>query len=186
MIARSYSFKALVVFGAAAMLLAACGGDETPVVQTAPSNPGAPANPADPAATAAAAEATATPTPEEANEEYNYNPIGKRDPFRSFLADELAPDTRKVVTPLQRFDLDQLRIIGIIWGISSPRAMVTTPEGKGYVVQKGTLIGKNWGKVSRITQDEVIISEEYRDFEGKLIVTEVPLKLPKDEKEELE
>lgn len=183
MIARSSSFKALVVFAVAAMLLAACGGDETPVVQSAPSNPG---QPADPAATAAAAEATATATPEEIADEYNYNPIGKRDPFRSFLADELAPDTRKVVTALQRFDLDQLKIIGIIWGISSPRAMVTTPEGKGYVVQKGTLIGKNWGKVSRITQDEVIISEEYRDFEGKLIVTEVPLKLPKDEREDLD
>jgi len=165
------------------VLLAACGGDEVPVVQTA-----APAG-ADPAGAAVPTDATPTPTatPEEAStEEYNYNPIGKRDPFRSFLADELAPDTRKVVTPLQRYDLDQLRIIGIIWGISSPRAMVTSPDGKGYVVQKGTLIGKNWGKVSRITQDEVIISEEYRDFEGKLIVTEVPLKLPKDEIQDLE
>lgn len=165
--------------------LAACGGDETPVVQT-----GGPAATTDPSAAGAVDPAAATPTPaatpEEAADEYNYNPIGKRDPFRSFLADELAPDTRKVVTPLQRFDLDQLKIIGIIWGISSPRAMVTTPEGKGYVVQKGTLIGKNWGKVSRITQDEVIISEEYRDFEGKLIVTEVPLKLPKDEAQDLE
>jgi type IV pilus assembly protein PilP len=165
--------------------LAACGGDETPVVQT-----GATAA-VDPATGAAVDPAAGTPTPaatpeESAAEEYNYNPIGKRDPFRSFLADELAPDTRKVVTPLQRFDLDQLHIIGIIWGISSPRAMITTPEGKGYVVQKGTLIGKNWGKVSRITQDEVIISEEYRDFEGKLIVTEVPLKLPKDEAQDLE
>lgn len=165
--------------------LAACGGDETPVVQT-----GSPAGATDPAVAGTAVDpAAGTPTPAatpEENTEYNYNPIGKRDPFRSFLADELAPDTRKVVTPLQRFDLDQLRIIGIIWGISSPRAMVTTPEGKGYVVQKGTLIGKNWGKVSRITQDEVIISEEYRDFEGKLIVTEVPLKLPKDEAQDLE
>lgn len=162
-------------------LLAACGGDDAVVVQTAGSAAAAAT------ADAAAAAPTPTPTPEEApNEEYNYNPIGKRDPFRSFLADELAPDTRKVVTPLQRYDLDQLKIIGIIWGISSPRAMVTSPDGKGYVVQKGTLIGKNWGKVSRITQDEVIISEEYRDFEGKLIVTEVPLKLPKDEAQDLE
>ena len=54
-------------------------------------------------------------------------------------------------------------------------------------VGKGTLVGKNWGKVSRITQDEVIISEEYRDFEGKLIVHEIPLKMPKGpEDEEIE
>lgn len=165
------------------VLVAACGGDDAIVVQSA--GGGAPVAGATADAVAAAPTPTATPEETEA-EEYNYNPIGKRDPFRSFLADELAPDTRKVVTPLQRYDLDQLKIIGIIWGISSPRAMVTSPDGKGYVVQKGTLIGKNWGKVSRITQDEVIISEEYRDFEGKLIVTEVPLKLPKDEVQDLE
>lgn len=177
------AFAALLPFA-----LAACGGGDAPVVQTA-SPAAAPGDPAAAPGDPAAVDATPTPaaTPEEeAAQEYNYNPIGKRDPFRSFLADELAPDTRKVVTPLQRYDIDQLHIIGIIWGISSPRAMVTTPDGKGYVVQKGTLIGKNWGKVSRITQDEVIISEEYRDFEGKLIVTEVPLKLPKDEAQDLE
>ena len=175
--------KIALVAACSVALLAACGGDDAAVVVQG----GGPAGGTGAAAVAADATPTPTATPEEAaTEEYNYNPIGKRDPFRSFLADELAPDTRKVVTPLQRYDLDQLQIIGIIWGISSPRAMVTSPDGKGYVVQKGTLIGKNWGKVSRITQDEVIISEEYRDFEGKLIVTEVPLKLPKDEIQDLE
>ena len=172
----------------AALALAACGGEDPAVVVQ--SGAGSVAGGGEAAAPAVAAEAVATPeatpTPEEALQEYNYNPIGKRDPFRSFLADELAPDTRKVVTPLQRYDLDQLKIIGIIWGISSPRAMVTTPDGKGYVVQKGTLVGKNWGKVSRITQEEVIVSEEYRDFEGKLIVTEVPLRLPREDVTDLE
>lgn len=184
---RSFESRSLIVLVAAAILAACGGGDSSPVV-TKKSKKGGGDAAADPAASAApAATAVAAATPEEeVGEEYNYNPIGKRDPFRSFLADELAPDTRKVVTPLQRYDLDQMNVIGIIWGISSPRAMITTPDGKGYVVQKGTLIGKNWGKVSRITQDEVIISEEYRDFEGKLIVTEVPLKLPKAELADLE
>lgn len=170
----------LGLVAALGLMLAACGGDEPVVVQ----NPGTGGG-----GSVATPEATATPTPTptpDETAEYNYNPVGKRDPFRSFVMEELSPDTKRVVTPLQRFDLDQLKIIGIIWGISSPRAMVVTPDGKGYVVQKGTLIGKNWGKVSRITQDEVIISEEYRDFEGRLIVTEVPLRLPKEEALDLE
>ncbi|HVO31246.1 MAG TPA: pilus assembly protein PilP [bacterium] len=164
----------IVLASLCAGLLAACGGgDEEVKVNT----------PVKKAAVAVVPTATPTPTPDD-SEEYTYNPIGKRDPFKSFLAEEIAPGSQKALTPLQRYDIDQLNVIGIIWGISTPRAMVTTPDAKGYVVQKGTLVGKNWGKVSRITQDEVIVSEEYRDFEGKLIVHEIPLKMPKDANEE--
>lgn len=179
----------IVSFGAllgAALVFGACGGGENVEVASAPAtNQPAAASTAG-AVAAAAATAVPSPTPDE-SEEYSYNPIGKRDPFKSFLAEENALGSTKTLTPLQRYDIDQLALIGIIWGISTPRAMVTTPDGKGYVVQKGTLVGKNWGKVSRITQDEVIISEEYRDFEGKLIVHEIPLKMPKGpEDEEME
>lgn len=165
----------LPVLLAAAIAACSGGGDEVVVEQPAQTTGGGAA------AVAATATPTPTPTPEEESEESSYNPIGKRDPFKSFLAEELAPGQQKALTPLQRYDIDQMSLIGIIWGISTPRAMVITPDGKGYVVQKGTLIGKNWGKVSRITQDEVIISEEFRDFEGKLIVHEIPLKMPKPE-----
>ena len=172
-------FLALALVAGLAAALSACGGDDDVTVKPATG----------PAKTGGAAAALATPTPTatpDETEEYTYNPIGKRDPFKSFLAEEIAPGSLKTLTPLQRFDIDQMGLIGIIWGISTPRAMVTTPDGKGYVVQKGTLVGKQWGKVSRITQDEVIISEEYRDFEGKLIVHEIPLKMKKEAEEELE
>jgi len=110
---------------------------------------------------------------------YSYNPIGKRDPFQEYvLVDPLKPKDTPL-TPLQRYSIDQLKLVGIIWGISNPRAMVEDPGGKGHVIKKGTLIGKNWGKVARIKQDEVIIAEEYRDFEGRVVVNEISLKLPK-------
>ncbi len=171
---------------AAAAALIACGSDEavvevTPVPAPAPAAaaPAAPApNPTGPGDAAPAAAAT----PEAAaNEEYEYNPIGKRDPFRSFLSDEAVTQTR-ALTPLQRYDIDQIRVVGVIWGISTPRAMVVTPDGKAFVVQKGTLIGRpeNWGKVSRITQDEVVVSQEYRDFEGKAVSQEVSIKMPRE------
>ncbi len=182
---KSFRFSAFALLVAAAAAVSACGGgdDDVTVKPAGPAKPAAAAGVPGAPATAVALAPIATPTPDEA-EEYTYNPIGKRDPFKSFLAEEIAPGTQKALTPLQRFDIDQMGLIGIIWGISTPRAMVTTPDGKGYVVQKGTLVGKNWGKVSRITQDEVIVSEEYRDFEGKLIVHEIPLKMPKDKDEE--
>jgi type IV pilus assembly protein PilP len=134
-----------------------------------------------PAAPAAAKPAAPTPTPSVEREErpiYSYNPIGKRDPFEVFaLTDTVRPDVP--LTPLQRFSIDQLKLVGIIWGISNPRAMVEDPGGKGHVLKRGTLIGRNWGKVSRIKQDEVIIAEEYRDIDGRLVVNEISLKLPK-------
>lgn len=129
---------------------------------------------------AAKVEAAATPKPAEEEERslYSYNPIGKRDPFEVFaLSPTLQPDVP--LTPLQQFSIDQLKLVGIIWGISNPRALVEDPKGKGHVVKRGTLIGKNWGKVSRIKQDEVIIAEEYRDIDGRLVVNEISLKLPK-------
>lgn len=159
----------------------ACGGGE-PAPVTPPSIPaggvvpGAGAPPV-----AAVATATPTPEPEEtAVTEYNYDPIGKRDPFRSLVVEELQ-NRPKPKTPLQQYDLDQLKIVGIIWGISNPKAMVQTPDGKGFVVSKGTPIGKGRGKVTRITQKEVVVSEEYRDFEGKLLVNETALRIKEEE-----
>ena len=127
-------------------------------------------------------EATEEPTEvaEDDAEEYNYDPIGKRDPFKSLVVEELT-NRPKPKTPLQQYDIDQLKVVGIIWGISNPKAMIQAPDGKGYVVGKGTPIGKGRGKVTRITQREVVISEEYRDFEGKLLVNETALKIKPEE-----
>lgn len=112
---------------------------------------------------------------------YSYNPIGKRDPFRSFIEKETSgPDKPPPDTPLQKYEIDQYKLVGVIWGVDNPVAMVEDPEGMGYFLTRDTLIGRNWGKVVRITPTEVIVAEEYRDFEGKLIVNEIPLKMPVD------
>jgi len=113
---------------------------------------------------------------------YSYNPIGKRDPFRSFIDNTVVtPVEGGEETPLQKYEIDQYKLVGIIWGNETPIAMVEDPEGMGFFLQKDTLIGRNWGKVVRISPAEVIVAEEYRDFEGKLIVNEIPLKLPADD-----
>jgi len=104
---------------------------------------------------------------------YTYDPIGKRDPFRRYVPRGL--DQAVSLSPLEQFDVDQLKVIGVVWGISSPRAMVIAPDGKGYVVGKGVSVGKGRGKVSRITQEGVVVAEEYRDFEGNLLVSETVL-----------
>ena len=126
-------------------------------------------------------------TPEEdEGDGYSYVSIGKRDPFRSFIQKEVVVQgDGGPVGPLQLHEIDSYRLRGIVWNINQPRAMVEDPEGIGHVVELGTLIGKNWGKVTQIKPTELIITEEYRDpIENELIINEVTMRLPDpDEKE---
>lgn len=114
----------------------------------------------------------------EAQETYAYNPIGKRDPFRSFLATGERSGDNVPQTPLQRYEVDQYMLVGIIWGVDRPRALVQDPEGVGHVMEVGTYIGKNWGKVTQISDKAVIVTEEYQTIHGELVVNEIPLSLP--------
>lgn len=113
-------------------------------------------------------------------DDFAYNPIGKRDPFRSFFRS--GPD-RSIAspTPLQRFEVDQYHLVGIVWGINNPRAMVEDPEAMGHVIEVGTYIGKNWGKVTQINSGTVIITEEYQTIDGELVTNQIVLELPVDE-----
>jgi type IV pilus assembly protein PilP len=114
-----------------------------------------------------------------AQENYVYNPIGKRDPFRAFLSlggrgvEDEAPRT-----PLQRYEIDEYRLVGIIWGIDRPRALVEDPDDVGHVMEIGTYIGKNWGKVTQITASEVVVTEEYQTIDGELVVNPIRMALP--------
>ena len=112
-----------------------------------------------------------------AQEGYVYNPIGKRDPFRSFMAAGARDDDDTPHTPLQRYDLDQYALVGVIWGIDRPRALVQDPEKTGHVIEIGTYIGKNWGKVTQISNSGVVVTEEYQTIDGELVVNEIPMKL---------
>lgn len=116
-----------------------------------------------------------------AQEGYVYNPIGKRDPFRSFLgagADGGGEPDDSPRTPLQRYELDEYRLVGIIWGVDRPRALVEDPDRVGHVMEIGTYIGKNWGKVTQITSTEVVVTEEYQTIDGELVVNPIRMTMP--------
>lgn len=117
---------------------------------------------------------------------YTYNAVGKRDPFRTYFSEiESEEVVRDKLTELQQFDLDQLKLVAVVVGTATPKAMVEDPTGKGHVVKNGTLIGKHWGQVKHIRRGEIIIQEEFRDFTGRRVTHLVPIKLPEDEKVEL-
>lgn len=101
-----------------------------------------------------------------------------RDPFRpTTLRTKVNSPARANLSPLERLDLGQLKIVGIVWDIREPRAMVEDAAGLGYVVKIGTPIGNNDGKVKAIRRDHVVVEESYEDAYGARKRRDVSMKL---------
>jgi len=133
------------------------------------------------AADDAAAGALAPEPHDSAAEAPPYNPAGRRDPFRPFTLD-IRPEAHvQQLTPLQRYELGQLTVVGTIWEVSPPRAMVEDSVGMGFIVTLGTPIGRNGGVVTAIEPERVIIEERVLDFYGKEQVNRIVLETPKEE-----
>ena len=107
---------------------------------------------------------------------YSYNPLGKLDPFRPFMDEEIATKKKEKkadvssIFPLQRADVDQFRLVGIA-GDKSRRVAIIVEDvtKKHYPLFVGTHIGLHKGKVLEILPDRVII-EEYETKRAKRII----------------
>ncbi len=115
--------------------------------------------------------------------EYTYNPVGKPDPFKPFIQLVPVKEARNTpLTPLQKYEISQLKLVAIISTADGTyMALVEDAAGKGYFLKKGTEIGKNDGKVTKIMKDRVIVEEVYQDISGKTKVNEIPLFLHRTE-----
>ena len=99
---------------------------------------------------------------------YFYDSVGKRDPFLSPF--HIAPGQNVVAeatTPLQRFHLGQLKLVGVVWQASQPKALIEDGDGLGYIVEAGTRIGTNGGVIRTIEPERVVVEEYETDFSGK-------------------
>jgi type IV pilus assembly protein PilP len=111
-------------------------------------------------------------------ESYVYHPDGKRDPFRSILLDLAQGEPTDVPrAPLEQFELQQLALTAIIWETKRPRALVTDPGGRSFVVLKGSRIGKNSGRVVHIGDNLVLVKETYVDFGGEQSTKDVEMRI---------
>jgi len=173
-----------IIFLSAAFLfvLASCGGGTAPlsppVVQKAPSVKKEKAEPVQ-----VPEKAEKKELEQKKQVEFAYNPTGRPDPFKPFF--QLTRDKRSKgrLTPLQEYDLSQLKLVAIITISEGNIALVEDSQGKGYFVRKGTAIGKNDGKVKQILKDMVTVEEVYKDVLGQKKVNEVSLFLHRSEKD---
>jgi Tfp pilus assembly protein PilP len=103
------------------------------------------------------------------------------DPFKAGSASSIK--TKKVkripLTPLEKLDLGQLKLVGIILSATGNRAIVEDAAGKGFVLREGTYVGRNSGRVTKILKEKVVIEEEIENDDGQIIILERELNLNK-------
>jgi Tfp pilus assembly protein PilP len=107
----------------------------------------------------------------------HYSPLGKRDPFQAPMKSQAKRRPRENLSPLERYELGQLNLVGVVWDVKDPRAMVEDSTGLGYIVRVGTPIGPNEGKIKEIKPAEVLIEESYIDFYGARKNRQVSMKI---------
>lgn len=167
--------KTGLILGACVCLLL-LGCEEEIVVGT----PGA-AGSARPKSKQAEAPSEAKPTlPEIDLEDADFAESEKsRDPFRSyartFLEEASGQVESQVDVKLEKYSLEQLKLIGIITRVHPERAMLVDPNGVGHVIKRGQFVGKadvvqtaknvgasyrvHW-RVDRIRPNDVVLIRE--------------------------
>lgn len=103
---------------------------------------------------------------------YVYSSVGKRDPFVSYLEAVRAQPSNhsdRAIEETEHFELDQYMLTGLMTGSSTPSALVEDPNRRGHVLHIGSRLGKNGGRITRITSKDMTVVEEFKDPKGQRI-----------------
>ena len=114
---------------------------------------------------------------------FTYDSLGKPDPFRPFInfnAIERPIPTKEPKTPLERYSLNQFKLVGILMA-GKHFAMVEDPEQISYTITEGDQLGNLSGTVEEIRENEIVIAEPYLDIYDQQQIRKVALKLHVDE-----
>lgn len=107
----------------------------------------------------------------------HYNSTGKLDPFIPLIQEKsqiskssgnIPKKKKRILTPLEKIELSQIRLVAVIIMKDKSIAMVEEASGKGYEVGIGTYMGKKEGKVSKINRDSIVVRELVKDYKGRL------------------
>lgn len=166
------TFRTLIVPGlVAAVFASACDDPPPPPAAVAQPAAVAPAN-ALPNPVAAAEAAADAGTTEVAAYVYAYDPVSKRDPFRSPMIEQTGPGSSEKVAcegPLASWDLAQLKLVATVTSDANPLGMVEDPQGKGHVVRRNSIMGRLCGKVTEVLRDCITVTEYYPAPDGKRV-----------------
>ncbi len=109
-----------------------------------------------------------------------------RDPFASYLA-RVAPQGRSTLREnrmrlsnhkrekLEDFDLDTLKLVAIFSMGGERVAMIEDSQSKGYIVRRGSYLGKHNGKIEKLDDSTVFLVEQVLNPAGDVIDRQVTL-----------
>ncbi|MGD2137662.1 MAG: pilus assembly protein PilP [Gammaproteobacteria bacterium] len=119
------------------------------------------------------------PLPEfEPYESFTYAANDLRDPFTlpdfsqrkpvegQTASSGIQPDFDRPTEPLEEYPLDSLRMVGTLEQDDETWALINDTEGTIHRVQPGNYAGQNHGKITRITEFEVELTEIIPDGVG--------------------
>jgi Tfp pilus assembly protein PilP len=112
---------------------------------------------------------------------YEYTGLDRRDPFTPLVSKREARG--KGITPLESYDISEMKIIAILWDRNKHFAVISLPDGKSYNVSAGTKVGGHGGVINSITKDTVVITERIKDASGVMSPRNTVLRLRGEEEE---
>ena len=125
------------------------------------------------------------------SEDFEYIIGDRKDPFVPFITERATTadinmneivEVDAELTGMQLFEPGQLTLVALLSSGSEDFAMVQDFTGKGYVISKGTKIGKR-GVVTEIAPNRVLIEETAQTRAGQKIVTNTVMVLKKEGEE---
>jgi hypothetical protein len=94
-----------------------------------------------------------TPARVEQSLAYQYNTLGRRDPFQSLLSGEyVGSDLGGDAPP----DLGGLKVVGIVWGDSDQFALVEDARGDSHILRRGDKVMN--GFVENLLRDAMVVA----------------------------
>ncbi|MBT2786703.1 MULTISPECIES: pilus assembly protein PilP [unclassified Halomonas] len=71
----------------------------------------------------------------------------------------LAPDPQRTPEPLERFSLQELRLVGTMRMGGRQVALISSPDGNVTSVKEGNYLGSDYGRIAQISAQEIRVTE---------------------------
>ncbi len=107
-----------------------------------------------------------------AYEPFGYDAFDLPDPFKprklaaAGSGGGLQPDLTRPREPLETYSLETLKMVGMIGRKNGSHAVIATPDKTIYHVRPGNYMGQNFGLITRITDNEIVLKEIVQDSAG--------------------